>query len=97
MLFTSKVQIIGEFIMSLIPIVSDEEASPEVQVLFKNVKKMYGRVANAIRVAAHTQRVAQVLFGFIVATQRSEVSGSLTKKIKALVGLKTSLLNGCNY
>ena len=76
MLFTSKVQSIGEFFMSLIPI---------------------GRVANAIRVAAHTPRVAQVLFGFIVATQRSEVSGSLTKKIKALVGLKTSLLNGCNY
>ena len=97
MLSTSKVQSIGEFIMSLIPIVSDEEASPEVQALFKNVKKMYGRVANAIRVAAHTPRVAQVLFGFIVATQRSEVSGSLTKKIKALVGLKTSLLNGCNY
>ena len=83
--------------MSHIPIISDEEASPEVQALFKNVKNMYGRVANAIRTAAHAPRIAQVLFGFIVASQRSEISGSLTKRIKALVTLKTSLLNGCNY
>ena len=83
--------------MSLIPVISDEEASPEVQALFKNIKKMYGRVANAIRVAAHTPRIAQVLFGFIVASQRSEISGSLAKRVKGLVTLKTSLLNGCNY
>ena len=83
--------------MSLIPEISDEEASPEVQDLYKNIKRMYGRVANAIRVAAHTPRIAQVLFGFIVASQRSEISGSLTKRIKALVTLKTSRLNSCNY
>jgi hypothetical protein len=83
--------------MSLIPVISDEEASPEVRALFKNVKNMYGRVANAIRVAAHSPRIAQVLFGFIVASQRSEISGCLTKRIKALVTLKTSILNGCNY
>ena len=83
--------------MSLIPEISDEEASPEVQDLYMNIKKMYGRVANAIRVAAHTPRIAQVLFGFIVASQRSEISGSLTKRIKALVTLKTSFLNSCNY
>ena len=83
--------------MSLIPEISDEEASPEVQDLYENIKKMYGRVANAIRVAAHTPRIAQVLFGFIVASQRSEISGSLTKRIKALVTLKTSFLNSCNY
>ncbi|MBT5429677.1 MAG: hypothetical protein HOK89_07135 [Rhodospirillaceae bacterium] len=83
--------------MSLIPVISDEEASPEVQALFKNIKKIYGRVANAIRVAAHTPRIAQVLFGFIVASQRSEISGSLTKRVKGLITLKTSLLNGCNY
>ena len=83
--------------MSLIPEISDEEASPEVQDLYKNIKKMYGRVANAIRVAAHTPRIAQVLFGFIVASQCSEINGSLTKRIKALVTLKTSFLNSCNY
>ena len=83
--------------MSLIPEISDEEASPEVQDLYKNIKKMYGSVANAIRVATHTPRIAQVLFGFIVASQRSEISGSLTKRIKALVTLKTSFLNSCNY
>ena len=58
---------------------------------------MYGRVANSIRVAAHAPRIALVLFGFIVAYQRSKISGYLTKRVKGLITLKTSLLNGCNY
>ena len=58
--------------MTVVPIISDEDASPEAQILFKHSKKMYGRVANAIRVAAHSPKIAQVLFGFIVASQRQE-------------------------
>jgi len=83
--------------MSLVPIISDEDASPEARTLFEHSKKMYGRVANAVRIAANTPRIAQVLFGFIVASQRQEISGLLSSRIKALVTLKTSLLNGCKY
>lgn len=83
--------------MSLVPIISDENASPEASVLIENAKTLFGRCANAVRVAAHTPRIAQVLFGFVVASQRKEVSGILSSRIKTLVTLKTSLLNGCNY
>jgi hypothetical protein len=83
--------------MSLVPILSDEDASPEARILFKHAKNMYGRVANAVRVAAHTPKIAQVLFGFIVASQRQEITGNLSSRIKTLVTLKTSMINGCTY
>lgn len=83
--------------MTVVPIISDEDASAEAKILFKHSKKMYGRVANAIRVAAHSPRIAQVLFGFIVASQRQEISNNISSRLKALATLKVSLLNGCKY
>ena len=83
--------------MSLIPIITDEEASPEQAVLFQHCSKMLGRVANALRVAAHSPKVAQALLGFMIPAIREEVSGVLDVRIKALAILKTSMLNGCNY
>ena len=47
--------------------------------------------------AAHTPKVAQPLVGFMVSALRTEVSGGLEMRIKALVILKTSMLNGCAY
>ena len=71
--------------MSIVPIIRDEDASPEAKVLFMHSKKLYGRVANAVRVAANSPKLAQVLFGFIVASQRNEISGLLSTRIKAMV------------
>ena len=83
--------------MALISLVSDEQASPEAKVLFKGCKTLLGRVVNAMRAAAHTPKVAQPLVGFMVAALRKEVSGNLDLRIKTLVILKTSFLNGCQY
>ena len=83
--------------MALLPYVQDDTSSREVQVLFQHCRSLLGRVANAIRVAAHTPRVAQSLVGFMVAALRTEVSGVLDMRIKVLVILKTSTLNGCAY
>jgi len=81
----------------LLPYVQDDTNSREVQILFEHCRSLLGRVSNAIRVAAHTPRVAQSLVGFMVAALRTEVSGVLDMRIKALVILKTSTLNGCAY
>ena len=83
--------------MSLIPVVSDAEASPEQAVLFEHCAKMLGRVANALRVASHSPKVAQALLGFMIPTLREEVTGVLGVRIKTLAILKTSMLNGCDY
>jgi len=83
--------------MALLTIPSNEDASPEAQVLFGHCEKLMGRVANAVRVAAHSPKAAQPLIGFLVAALRYEVTGILELRIKTLVILKTSMLNGCDY
>ena len=83
--------------MSLLPIISDDEASPEAKIVFKHSNQMFGRVANAVRVASHTPKIAQSLFSFIVSGLREEISEVLDKRTKCLVILKTSTLNGCKH
>ena len=83
--------------MALLPYVQDDTNSREVQILFEHCRSLLGRISNAIRVAAHTPRVAQPLVGFMVSALRTEVSGVLEMRIKALIILKTSTLNGCAY
>ena len=83
--------------MALLPYVQDDTESKAAQLLFEHCRSLLGRVSNAIRVAAHTPKVAQPLVGFMVSALRTEVSGVLEMRIKALVILKTSMLNGCAY
>ena len=83
--------------MSHLPIVTNEQADPQQAVLFEHCEKMLGRVANAIRVAAHAPKIAQPLLGFMIPTLREEVTGALSINIKVLAILKTSMLNGCAY
>ena len=83
--------------MAHLPYVQYEDASPEVKVLFDSCERMLGRVANAIRVAAHSPKIAQALVGLLVPTNRAEITEVLDIRTKALVILKTSMLNGCDY
>ena len=83
--------------MAHLPYVQNENASPEVKVLFKSCERMLGRVANAIRVAAHSPKIAQALVGLLVPTNRAEITEVLDIRTKTLVILKTSILNGCDY
>ena len=83
--------------MARVPIISDEEAGPEVQKLLHHSKEMFGRTANAVRVASHSPKLAQAIFGFLVAALRYEITEVLDVRTKCLVILKTSTLNGCAY
>ncbi|MGI9379003.1 MAG: hypothetical protein ACR2OW_05070 [Methyloligellaceae bacterium] len=83
--------------MARLPIIQNEEGSPEAQVVFEHSTQMFGRVANAVRVANHSPKLAQSLFGFIVASLREEITDVLDVRTKCLVILKTSTLNGCAY
>ena len=83
--------------MALIPYITDEEATGDVATLYKHNRKLYGRVANAIRAAAHSPKLAQAIFGFNVPALREEITGNLPVRLKAMVILKTSMLNGCAH
>ena len=65
--------------------------------MFKHSKKMFDRVVNAMRVASHSPKLAQSIFGFIVASLREEITGILDVRTKTFVILKTSMLYGCRY
>ena len=83
--------------MAYLSIPSDGEAGPVQAALFKHSTQMFGRVANAVRIASHSPKLAQSIFGFIVAALRAEITENLPVRLKALVILKTSTLNGCAY
>lgn len=85
--------------MAHLPVVTDAEAenAPEVAALFAGANMLLGRLSNAVRTGAHSPRLMQPLFGFMIAALREEVSGVLDKRTKTLVILKTSMLNGCAY
>jgi len=83
--------------MAMLPYIEDDNASPEAKVMFEHCEILMGRVANAVRMAAHSPKATQPLIGFMVATLRHEITGVLAMRIKALVILKTSTLNGCSY
>jgi hypothetical protein len=86
-----------EIDLALLTVPTDEEATPEQAVVFKHGKKLLGRCANAVRVASHSPKLAQSIFGFIVAALREEVTEVLPVRTKVLVILKTSTLNACRY
>ena len=83
--------------MAHVPIIQDEDADAEQAVLFKHSTQMFGRVANAVRAASNSPKLAQVIFGFIVSSLRYEITENVNVRTKALVILKTSTLNGCAY
>lgn len=83
--------------MALLPIISDHDASAEAKIMIEHSDKMFGRTANAMRVAAHSPKLAQAIFGFILAALREEITNNLPIRTKTLVILKTSTLNGCKY
>ena len=83
--------------MAHLTIPSDDLATEEQSVVFEHSKQMFGRVANAVRVASHSPKLAQSIFSFIVAALREEITENLPVRTKALVILKTSTLNDCAY
>ncbi len=83
--------------MAQLPILSDEQAGEEARVVFDASRRMFGRVANAIRMSAASPRMLQPLFGFLLSLCRAEITDVLDARTKALLILKTSMDNGCKY
>ncbi len=58
---------------------------------------MLGRVPHSFRTGAHSPFVFLMLLPFAATAQREGAGGILTSKIKEMVIIKTSHVNGCNY
>lgn len=80
-----------------IEMIDPEDASGEPALLFEAVADMLGRVPHSYRVMAHSPHVAKMLVPFNAVLQRQGAGSVLSTKIKEMVVIKTSHLNGCEY
>jgi hypothetical protein len=80
-----------------IRMLTDDEVTSETSRLFDAVTAMMGRIPNSYRVLGRVPLVAKLLVPFNAAMQREGAGSILTTKIKEMVIIKTSHLNGCRY
>ena len=80
-----------------IPLIEPAEASGDTKVLFDAVTDMLGRVPASYQAMAHSPLVAKMVIPFNAVLQRQGAGSVLETKIKEMVVIKTSHLNGCNY
>ncbi|MDA0239216.1 MAG: hypothetical protein O3A84_04195 [Proteobacteria bacterium] len=80
--------------VSMLDLETDDK---ELQNLFGAVTAMLGRVPNSYRVLAQSPLVAKMLVPFNAVMQREGAGSVLTTKIKEMVVVKTSHVNGCKY
>ena len=80
-----------------IRLIRDDELTGETRNLFDALTAMMGRIPNSYRVLARVPLLAKLLIPFNAAMQRQGAGSILTTKIKEMVVIKTSHLNGCRY
>lgn len=80
-----------------LPLVDTDAASGDTEVLFDAVTAMLGRVPASYQVMAHSPLVAKMLVPFNAVLQRQGAGSVLETKIKEMIVIKTSHLNGCDY
>jgi len=80
-----------------IPMIDPAAAQGDVATLFGAVAAMLGRVPNSYRILAQSPQVAKMLVPFNAVLQRQGAGSVLTTRIKEMVVIKTSRINGCAY
>ncbi len=83
--------------MDRISRIEPEQAEGQVAHLYDAATAMLGRVANSYRTMAHTPHLASMLMTFDASLQRESAGSLLSTKIKEMVVIKTTKINGCNY
>jgi len=71
-----------------------EHAAEVVRPIYEGIAKKAGRVTNMLKVMAHKPNVLGPFLDFY---KQVWAPGALDAKIKELVYLRTSLMNGCTY
>lgn len=82
--------------MPRLPMLNEEDASPELKRIFAGARQMLGFLSNSIRTVAHSPWVVRWWIPFISAVQR-ETGGVLSARIKEMAIIRTSKLNACEF
>ncbi len=83
--------------MSRIPLIQPEAVDGDLEDFYDAVTVMFGGVPHSIRTLAHAPLLAMLLLPFNAATQREWPGSRLSGRIKEMVVIKTSHVNGCDY
>ncbi len=83
--------------MSRIEMIQPEQADADVARFYEATTAMLGRVPHSMRVLAKSPHVAKAMLPFVATLQREGGGSVLKAKIKEMVVIKTSHLNGCAY
>jgi uncharacterized peroxidase-related enzyme len=79
---------------TVLPLVSDEQASPEVRAVFEKFRSALGFVPNLVRLWSHSP----LLFGALTGLEAVVgAAGKVPSNLKELAMARTSELNGCPY
>ena len=83
--------------MARLPFVRDDNASQEVLAAFEAAHSFNGRVANSMRVYAHSPAILKFLLPLQAVLQKDGLGCKLDAKTRALAMIKVSALNECQY
>jgi alkylhydroperoxidase family enzyme len=78
----------------LVPLLKDEEFTPEYRALMEKQKARSGRITNSARASAHAPEMALVVRDFL---SQMWTLGDLDKPFRALIRYKVSTTNTCFY
>jgi alkylhydroperoxidase family enzyme len=83
--------------MARLPFVRNDNAPPEVKAAFEAAESFNGRVANSMRVYAHSPAILKFLLPLQAVLQKDGLGCKLDAKTRALAMIKVSALNECRY
>ena len=83
--------------MSRISLIDTERLSGTSRAVADAVSAMLGRVPNSYRVLLHSPHVAAMLLPLNAVLKREGAGSVLSTRIKEMVVIKTSQINGCKY
>jgi AhpD family alkylhydroperoxidase len=83
--------------MARIPLIEPEAVDGELEEFYGAVTALLGRVPHFYRTISHAPLLAMLFLPINAANQRQWPGARLSGKIKELVVIKTSHVNGCDY
>ena len=83
--------------MARIPLIEPEAVDGELEDFYGAVTALLGRVPHFYRTLSHAPLLAMLFLPINAANQREWPGARLSGKIKELVVIKTSHVNGCDY
>lgn len=83
--------------MARLSLVDVESFTGRLGERYNFLKKALGRINTNTKAMAHLPEVAKFMAFMPMALQREGGGGVLSTRIKEMVVLKTSFLNGCNH